>query len=429
MRPDILNPLFVSVSSLEGIGPKLTQTLTRLFHGRDSGESARIADLLFHLPHSIIDRRNQPGIANALEGQVATFRVHVDRHIAPPRGNRRIPYRIDVHDETGEMSLVFFHGHTEWLVKTMPEDEVRYVSGRPEWFNGKLNMVHPDHMVSEEEFATMPLVEPVYPLTAGLSAKILGRSIRSALSQLPQLPEWADANLLDREHWPSFNEAVERIHEPRDGLDLDPQSPARQRLAHDELLAGQLALALLRQRMRKSSGKTRPGTGKLTQALIQHLPFELTGAQHRSIHEIGEDLEKPERMLRLLQGDVGSGKTVVALAAALKVIESGDQAAVMAPTEILARQHLANLGPLCEKIGIRIALLTGKDKAKAKRDTLQRLKDGDIDLLVGTHALFQTSVKFQSLGLAVIDEQHRFGVHQRLNLGDKAANCMPRSRK
>ena len=160
MRPDLLNPLFEPVSALEGIGPKLTHTLTRLFHGRETGEPARIADLLFHLPHSIIDRRNRPGIANAVEGQVSTFKVHVDKHVAPPRGNRRIPYKIEVHDETGEMTLVFFRGHNEWLEKSMPEGEVRYVSGRPEWFNGKLNMVHPDHMVSEEEFAEMPLVEP-----------------------------------------------------------------------------------------------------------------------------------------------------------------------------------------------------------------------------------------------------------------------------
>ncbi len=419
MRPDILNPLFVPVSALEGIGPKLTLTLTRLFHGREAGEPARVADLLFHLPHSIIDRRNQPGIRNAVEGQVATFKVHADKHIVPPRGNKRIPYRIDVHDETGEMALVFFRGQAEWLGKTMPVGETRYVSGRPEWFNGKLNMVHPDHMVSEEAFKTMPLVEPVYPLTAGLSAKVLTRSVRSAVTALPGLPEWADDNLLNREHWPAFNDAVDRIHAPRDSLDLDPQSPSRQRLAHDELLAGQLALALLRNRLRKSSGKARIGTGKLTRFLIQHLPFVLTGAQHRSIHEIAEDLEKPERMLRLLQGDVGSGKTVVALAAALKVIESGDQAAIMAPTEILARQHLATLEPLCEQIGIKVSLLTGKDKAGVKKETLHRLKDGEIDLLIGTHALFQSSVEFRSLGLAVIDEQHRFGVHQRLTLGDK----------
>lgn len=419
MRPELLNPLFVPVSNLEGIGPKLTKILTRLFHGNENAEPAKIADLLFHIPHSVIDRRNQPGIANAQEGIVSTFKVIVDSHNAPPRGNRRIPYRINVHDETSEMALVFFRGQSDWLGKSMPVGETRYVSGKVEWFNGKPNMVHPDHMVSEEGFAKLPLLEPVYPVTAGLSSKVMSKSIRTAVETLPKMPEWADKNLITREHWPQFNEAVARIHNPRDSLDLEPNAPARRRLAHDELLAGQLALALLRLRLRKSSGKPRIGTGVLTTKLLPLLPFALTGAQTRSVKEIAEDLAKPERMLRLLQGDVGSGKTIVALMAALTAIEVGDQAGIMAPTEILARQHLASIQPLCEQIGVSVELLTGKDKAAKKRETLERLKSGEIDLVIGTHALFQSKVEFKSLGLAVIDEQHRFGVHQRLTLGDK----------
>lgn len=419
MRPELLNPLFVPVSNLEGIGPKLTKILTRLFHGNENAEPARIADLLFHIPHSVIDRRNQPGIANAQEGVVSTFKVIIDSHNAPPRGNRRIPYRINVHDETGEMALVFFRGQSDWLSKSMPIGETRYVSGKVEWFNGKPNMVHPDHMVSEEGFAKLPLLEPVYPVTAGLSSKVMSKSIRSAVETLPKMPEWADKSLVVREHWPNFNDAVMRIHNPRDSVDLDANTPARRRLAHDELLAGQLALALLRLRLRKSSGKARVGTGALTSKLLPLLPFALTGAQTRSVQEIKDDLAKPERMLRLLQGDVGSGKTIVALMAALSVIEVGDQAGIMAPTEILARQHLASLQPLCEQIGVRIELLTGKDKVAQKRETLDRLKSGEIDLIIGTHALFQSKVEFKSLGLAIIDEQHRFGVHQRLTLGDK----------
>ncbi|MEM7068704.1 MAG: ATP-dependent DNA helicase RecG [Pseudomonadota bacterium] len=419
MRPELLNPLFTDVSSLEGIGPKLTKTLTRLFHGNETGEPARIADLLFHAPHSIIDRRNRPLIADAAEGVVSTFKVVVDKHYPPPRGNKRIPYRIAVHDETGEMTLVFFRGHAEWLVKTMPVGEMRYVSGKPEFFNGKLNMVHPDHMVSQEEFANMPLVEPVYPLVAGLSGKILTRSIRTALASLPILPEWAPSDLLSRQHWPDFNEAIGLLHNPRDSADLDFNSPARSRLAYDELFSGQLALALLRNRLRKSAGKSRIGNERLTKALGPLLPFELTGAQRRSVQEIKSDLEKPERMLRLLQGDVGSGKTIVALLAALTVIEAGDQVAFMAPTEILARQHLETITPLCEALGVTIQLLTGKDKASQKRQTKEDLQSGELDLVIGTHALFQSGIEFSSLGLAIIDEQHRFGVHQRLTLGDK----------
>ena len=419
MRPEILNPLFVTVSKLEGIGPKLTKTLTRLFHGSDNADPARIADVLFHLPSSVIDRRFQPGIAAAQEGVTSTFKVHVDRHHVPPRGNRRIPYRIDVHDESGEMSLVFFRGQSEWLAKSMPEGEIRYVSGKPEFFNGKLNMVHPDHMVNEEEFGKLPLMEPVYPVTAGLSSKVMGKCIRNALALVPEMPEWSDKILIKKQHWPNFSQAISRVHNPRDATDLDPRSPARSRLAHDELLSGQLALALLRKRLKKSAGKIRAGNGALTKALLQILPFELTGAQKRTQIEIEGDLAKPERMLRLLQGDVGSGKTIVALSAALTAIESGDQAAIMAPTEILARQHFSSIAPLCEKLGVTVELLTGKDKAAKRRATLEGLASGKTDLVVGTHALFQTAVEFKNLGLAVIDEQHRFGVHQRLTLGDK----------
>jgi len=421
MRPPILNSLFAPVSTLEGIGPILTKTLTRLLCGNDAGEPARIADLLFHIPNAIIDRRNQPGIAKAVEGSIATLKIHVDKHLPPPRGNRRLPYRIEVHDDTGTMTLAFFHAHADWLLKTMPVGETRYVSGKVEWFNGRLNMVHPDHMVSEDEFADLPLIEPVYGSTAGLSAKVLTRAIRSAVETLPQFSEWADASLIAREHWPTFNEAVTRIHNPRDLADLDPNSPARRRLAHDELLAGQLALALLRARMRKSAGKSRKGDGNLVIALKTRLPYTLTGAQQRTIGEISDDLEKPERMLRLLQGDVGSGKTVVALIAMLQVIESGAQAAIMAPTEILARQHLATLEPFCEAIGIKAALLTGREKGKTRKQILEGLESGEIHLVIGTHALFQSKVTFKELGLAVIDEQHRFGVHQRLTLGDKGS--------
>ena len=222
MRPEILNPLFKPVSSLEGIGPKLEKALTRLLHGRETGEPARISDLLFHIPHSVIDRRHQPKISEAKEGVISTFRVHVDNHVPPPRGNRRVPYRINVHDDTGNMTLVFFRSSGDWLLKAMPVGETRYVSGKPEYFNGKLNMVHPDHMVSEENFNEMPLVEPVYPLVAGLSSKILSKSIRTAVKSVPGLPEWTDATLLTREKWPAFMTAIQRLHEPRDALDVGP---------------------------------------------------------------------------------------------------------------------------------------------------------------------------------------------------------------
>ena len=423
MRPSLLDPLFAPVSSLAGIGPKLEKALNRLFFGNEAGDggrnSARLVDLLFHLPNSIIDRRQQPKIADALEGQIVTMKVWVDNHSPPPRGNRRIPYRVQVHDDSASMALVFFHAHQSWIEKTLPIGEMRYISGRMEWFNDKPTMAHPDHVLNEEEFADMPLVEPIYGSTAGLSAKILVRSVRAAIEQLPEFNEWIDKALMERESWPAFKEALERVHHPRDGVDIAPQSQARRRLAMDEFLAGQLALALMRAKMKKLHGKSHTGSGALSAELRKHLPYQLTGAQERSLTEITDDLAKSERMLRLLQGDVGSGKTVVALMAILNAIETGGQAALMVPTEILARQHYATLAPLCEKIGISVEVLSGRDKGVARREINTRLASGETRIIIGTHALFQKTVEFDDLRIAIIDEQHRFGVHQRLALGEK----------
>lgn len=419
MRPEILNPLFASVNKLPGIGPKLALGLTKLLRGGDNQDVARVGDLLFHLPSSLIDRRNRPNIAEATEGVIATIKVRIDHHEAPPRGNRRIPYKVSVHDETGEMTLVYFHGQGSWLEKQMPVGEVRYVSGTVEWFNGRPNMVHPDYIVSEDKISELPLVEPVYSLTAGISQKIIVKAVRAALSTIPQLPEWIDPSLLARERWPDVEQALENLHTPRDILDLSPENISWKRLAYDELLAGQLALSLVRAKMKKSTGKAWVDRGEKRQIILDSLPFQLTQAQDRSVDEILHDMAQPERMLRLLQGDVGSGKTIVALLACAAAVEAGGQAAIMAPTEILARQHLATITPLAEQCGIRVAILTGREKGKERERIYADLQSGEIDLLIGTHALFQANVTFKNLALGIVDEQHRFGVHQRLALTSK----------
>lgn len=419
MRPDILNPLFAPVSSLEGIGPKLEKVLTKLFHGTVDGSTARIVDLIFHQPHSIIDRTNQPKISEAPEGSIVTLKVHVDQHQPSPRSKKSIPYKVNVHDETGELTLVFFRSHAQYLEKMLPIGEQLYVSGKIEYINGRPNMVHPDHIISEKDFALMPLIEPVYPATAGIAQKILQKSIRASVEKIPQLEEWADDALVKKENWSDFQQAATRLHNPRDLTDLDPRSTHRRRLAHDEFLSGQLALALMRERMRKQNGKARSFNGQLANKIIANFKWPLTSSQNKAIEEINSDIKKPERMLRLLQGDVGSGKTIVALSVMASVIEAGSQAAIMAPTEILARQHLKSISSLCETAGIKAEILTSREKGKVREAILNRLASGETDILIGTHALFQDQVKFKDLGLAVIDEQHRFGVHQRLALGDK----------
>ena len=419
MRPTLLNPLFAPVTSLAGIGPKLSIALSKLLRGGDGKVQAHVADLLFHLPHGLIDRRNQPEIMGAAEGVLSTLKVRVDRHEPPPRGNNRVPYKIAVHDETGEMMIVYFRGQSRWLEGQFPVGETVVVSGKVEWFNGRPNMVHPDHVVAEQNFDDLPLVEPVYPLVSGISLKILSKSLTTALQTLPDLPEWISESILKKYQWPSLKAALHTVHHPRDELDISPTSLPWQRLAYDELLAGQLALALVRTRMKKSAGRSWRGDGTIQSDIRAALPFALTGAQERSIAEIQGDMAKGERMLRMLQGDVGSGKTVVALLAAAAAIEAGGQAALMAPTEILARQHFSTIEPLAKEARIKIAVLTGREKGKTREDIYERLANGEIDLAIGTHALFQSNVVFQNLALGIVDEQHRFGVHQRLALAAK----------
>ena len=418
MRPNRLNPYFASLTTLKGVGPKIGQSFARLLRGDVLLEARRI-DLLLHMPVAVIDRSLQPALAEAPDGVIVTLCLTIDKHLPPPRHNKRVPYRILAHDETDEITITYFHANGGYLERQMPVGSVRYVSGKLERFNGVPQITHPDHVVSEDDFATMPLIEPVYPLTAGLSGKMVLKTVEACLEDLEPLPEWQEKALLDREGWPAFHEALDRIHNPLGLADLDLTSNARRRLAYDECLASQLALSLVRSNVKKAKGLARLWEGKLKAALTEALPFTLTGSQQQAIAEIEEDLALPERMLRLVQGDVGSGKTMVALMAAADVIESGAQVAMMAPTDLLARQHYQSVKALCESVGIRVAVMTGKDSAGVKRQTLKALEQGDIDFLIGTHALFQQSVVFADLGLAIVDEQHRFGVHQRLTLSDK----------
>ncbi|HWM83597.1 MAG TPA: ATP-dependent DNA helicase RecG, partial [Pseudolabrys sp.] len=415
MRPTILNPLFASLTSLPGVGPKLERLYRRLL-GR---EEPHVIDLLLHLPSGVVDRRAQPKLAEVVPGTMVTVAVTIEQHRPSPPHRSRAPYRIFTSDETGTLTLTFFHARADQLQKQMPEGSRRYVSGTAEFYDGELQMVHPDRVVDEDGFATLPLVEPVYPLTEGLAAGNVRRTMQGAMQRIPALPEWQDETWLVRERFPPFAEALRALHQPDDPSGILPDSIAWKRLAYDELLAGQLALALVRAHMRKQSGRGSASEGVLRQKVIDALPYSLTPSQARAVDDIVNDLALPRRMLRLLQGDVGSGKTVVALVAAATVIEAGRQAAIMAPTEILARQHYSTIAPLAAAAGLRIAILTGRDRGKDRREMLERLAIGDIDLVVGTHALFQDDVAFKDLALAIVDEQHRFGVHQRLALADK----------
>jgi ATP-dependent DNA helicase RecG len=409
MRPPALYPLFAPVTTLEGVGPRLAALM-------EKAAGPHVVNLLWHLPTGVVDRRHVSLIAAAPVGGVVTLRVSVRRH---QPGSGRAPYRVVVEDESGELTLVFFHAKGDWLHKQLPVGGQRLVSGTLERFHDGLQMAHPDYITPLDQQDSVAVIEPVYPLTAGLAGKVMGRAVRQAVELLPELPEWLDPALKSREAWPGWRAALQRLHAPDSPLDLELQVAWRRRLAYDELLANQLALALVRAALKRGAGRPMPGDGGLRHKLAAALPFTLTSAQRRAAEEISADMSSGSRMLRLLQGDVGSGKTVVALMAVLHAVEAGSQAALMAPTEILARQHFATIGTLAEPVGLRIALLTGRDKGNPRKALLEKLAAGEIDLLIGTHALFQPDVAFKDLGLAVIDEQHRFGVQQRLDLAEK----------
>jgi ATP-dependent DNA helicase RecG len=380
-----------------------------------------VASLCWHLPSGVIDRRFSPKLADAPEGAIVTLTIIVDSHIPP--ASRRQPYKIRCHDETAGLMLVFFHAHPEYLVRQLPIGQKRVVSGRLERYGGQLQMTHPDHIATPAEIAQLKRVEPIYPMTAGLTPKVLGRAVQAAVARAPRLPEWIDPALLRKMQWPDWHTAIWVAHNPTSLEDVSPNTPARRRLAYDELLANQLALGLVRAAQRRPVGRSIHGDGRLRSRVLQALPYQLTSSQHRAIDEINADMARTQRMLRLLQGDVGSGKTVVALFAMLNAVEAGVQAAMLAPTEILARQHLATLEPLARAAGLPIGVLTGRDKGKARSAILAGLADGTLPLAVGTHALLQEDIEFKDLALAVVDEQHRFGVEQRLALAAKGRQC------
>ncbi|MBT5264102.1 MAG: ATP-dependent DNA helicase RecG [Rhodospirillaceae bacterium] len=410
MRPEILFPLFSAVTRLKGVGPRIGKLIEGL-------AGPHIADLLWHLPSGLIDRRFSPKLAEAPDGVICTVTVEIVDHIAGR--SKRQPYRVVCQDDTALIELIFFHAKADWLAKQLPIGSTRVLSGKIEHFGGKLQMPHPDHIVPPEEAESVRTVEPVYPLTGGLILKTLGKTIGQALEQAPELSEWGNEPLVKQRGWPTWRAALEAAHHPANAEDIEPLAPARQRLAYDELLANQLALALVRAHQKRRKGRRIEGNGDKRALVKAALPFELTGSQVQTLGEIFADMADDTRMLRLLQGDVGSGKTVVALMAMLNAVETGRQTALMAPTEILARQHFETIGPLAEAAGIRLAVLTGRDKGKARGAILEELASGTIDIVVGTHALFQEDVVFRDLAMAVIDEQHRFGVHQRVMLGEK----------
>ena len=409
-RPESLFPLFAELSTLAGVGEKSAKAFAGL-------KITKPRDLIFTLPHAVVDRRVVHSVQGLPAPQTLSVRVRVVKHM-PARGRGK-PYRIIVEDAQTTIELIFFHSRGDYLERILPMGEERLISGKLEVFDHRAQMVHPEYILKPEEQEELPQFEPVYPLTAGVSGKLMAKAVRAAIGKLPEMPEWIEPSVLRDKGWPDFATAVHQAHSPKSADDVAAHNPARARLAYDEFLAHQLTKAIARAQARVKTGRITAETGQLQRKVLEQLPYAPTGAQRQAIAEIGADMASPRRMNRLLQGDVGAGKTLVGFMALLQAVESGGQGVLMAPTEILARQHLEGLRPLADRAGVRVDMLTGRDKSAARRQKLEDLASGAIDILVGTHAVFQEQVTFKDLRLSIIDEQHRFGVRQRLALGAK----------
>lgn len=404
MRPDRLNPLFAEMASLPGVGPAAVRALERL-------EIGRVKDLLFHFPVGWRETRLADSLAGAREGERIAVPVRIMAH-EPARG--RGPFRIVADDAAGiGLLLAFFGPKSSGLAARFPVGAELVVAGRLELWNGRFQIIHP-----ELRKAGTAETEPVYALTEGMTSRRIAGLVQAALPRIPALSEWIEPGLLAQRRWPGFADSIAQAH-AAPGSESGSE-PARDRLAYDELLATQLAWALVRARRRRQRGQPLHGNGRLTEALLRQLPWPLTGAQTHTVSEIAGDMAAPHAMLRLLQGDVGSGKTLVALMALLIAVEAGAQGAFLAPTDLLARQHHATLERLLGPLPVRLGFLSGREKGKARDAVLAALAAGEIDILVGTHAIFSGSVQYRRLGMAVVDEQHRFGVAQRLMLAEKA---------
>jgi ATP-dependent DNA helicase RecG len=417
MRPALLDRIFAPVTALPGIGATLAKLIER-------AAGPGIVDLLWHLPTGLIDRRAAPSIGQLnprdWKDAIVTVKARIEAH-EPGIGRR--PARVVCGDGTGTLVLVYFHAKGDQLARLLPLGAERVISGRVEFYGAVPQIVHPDRIAPPESEEQVRGVEPVYPLTAGLSSRVLAKAVAAACERAPALPEWLDPALKAARGWPGWREALLAAHLPQSAADLDPETPARARLAYDEILSSQLAVALVRARRRRRRGRVLAGDGELQRRAEAGFGFALTGSQRQALAEIAGDMKSPHRMMRLLQGDVGSGKTVVALLAMLIAVESGAQAALLAPTEVLARQHHQTLRRLAAPAGVEIGLLTGREKGRARESMLASLASGLTPVVVGTHALLQQDVAFRDLALAVIDEQHRFGVEQRLALAAKGRDA------
>ncbi len=411
MRSNKINPLFSPILSLSGIGPKLDVLFQRLV-------GPRLVHLLWHLPYNIIKRKFINNIIEAEINSLITFKVDVIKH-KPSYFSSKAPYKISCLCGDTPVTLVFFYARQPYIKTVLPEGESRFISGKLEYFKNTYQITHPSHIVEIDKLNTLKNIEPVYSLTAGLTHNIYIKTIDKILQKIPDLEEWIDEKIINKYFFNDWKNSLLKSHQPTSKDDLMESNIYRKRLAYDELLAHQLAIAIIRNYNQKTKGIKFNQNLNLVFKCINNLPFKLTQSQKKAWKEIFEDLTSPHQMIRLLQGDTGSGKTVIALLSLIHAIDSSYQGVLMAPTSILAQQHFNNLSTILKPLNINILLLTGKDTGNSRLEKLSLIKTGEAQIIIGTHALIQDDVSYHSIGLVVCDESHRFGVFQRLSLTNK----------
>ncbi len=414
-RPSFLYPLFSEITLIPGIGPKTFKLL-------ENKIGKNVIDLLFHLPHTVINRLNNLDLKHCPKNSIITKKILITKHISNFYNSKR-PFKLLGSCENIEIEIIFFNYKGQYIEKNFPVNSTVIVSGKINWVNERVKFTNPDYIYDVNHSNNIPKFEPIYPLTAGINNKLLGKSIRHAITLIPSdLPEWIPNKIIKENNWPSFEQALRFIHVPNSRIEVDKRSSCLQRLSFDEAFANQLGIQIYQQKYQVLNVNKIKCESKYFNKCLKSLSFNLTNSQNECIEDLYSDLCSKTQMKRILQGDVGSGKTIVALAAILNVIENSKQAALMAPTDLLSNQHYNFIKNITKDLNITVALLTAKIDKEKRILILNKISRGHIDIVIGTHSLISDKVTFNNLGIAVIDEQHKFGVVQRSKVLAKGEN-------
>ena len=396
-----------NVSTLDGVGIKTKKILKKK-------KIEKISDLLWNLPQGFVDRSNIKQLDKLEIGKITTVKVKVLKYNFPRK--RNLPNKVFCEDEKGKIEIIFFNSREGYIRNILPLNTMVVVSGKINYYKNKYQITNPDYTVPINKENFVNKLMPKYSLTEGLTEKVYNKLINQVLENIIEIPEWHNNEVLKKIGNVSWHNAILEIHKKKENL---LNSKYYKRLAYDEILANLLVLSEVRQRVRKYNKQKKIFDNTLSKKIISNFNFSLTEDQKKAVNEINNDLMSDYKMFRILQGDVGSGKTIVSFIAAANTIKSKWQVALMAPTEILAKQHYILACKIFKSSGIKISFLSGKTDPKEKKIILKNLLDGNINFLIGTHALFQKNTVFKKLGLVIIDEQHKFGVKQRIDLSDK----------